>query len=227
MSKVFIHFRSLKHIFFLLFVIVILGGYDSYWLKIKDDNVDGWVYGAYIDLLDIQYVPPVLSTDMPVIYFTEKFLEKAIKEDAYTFLSDETIIFDKSKVLGLWKDDLWGLWMDGLRIYYGGRLFYGSDTLKRYIEYGDYNILLVTQEIDDVEYVCDYLILRKQNPETYLSNGAVEINGEYGDWEVDIVVNHYWRGIFTDDISQAFKVNLQTKKIEPLIYDTIRLYSED
>jgi hypothetical protein len=33
-----------------------LEGYDSYWLKIiKDDYIDGWVYGAYIDLIDTQY----------------------------------------------------------------------------------------------------------------------------------------------------------------------------
>jgi hypothetical protein len=178
------------------------------------------IYNELYDSLSI------LSTDMPVTYFTEEFLEKAIKKGD-TFLSEETIIFDRSKVLVLLKDGLWSLWMDGLWIYYVGRLFYGSDTLKRYIEYGNYNILLVTQEIGDVEYVRDYLILEKQNPETHLSNGAVEINGEYGDWEVDIVVNHHWQGRFTDDISQAFKVNPQTKKIEPFIYDTIRLYSED
>jgi hypothetical protein len=32
-----------------------LEGHDSYWLKIKTDNIDGWVYGAYIDLIDTQY----------------------------------------------------------------------------------------------------------------------------------------------------------------------------
>jgi len=178
------------------------------------------------DNIDTQYDSlSVISNEIPVTYFTEKFLEKVINED--TSLYYETIIFDRSKVLGLWKDGLWGLWMDNLRIYYVGRLFYGSDTLKRYIEYGDYNILLVTHEINDVEYVCDYLILKKQNPETHLSNGAVVVNGEYGDWDVDIVVDHNWQGRFTDDISQAFKVNSQTRKIETFIYDTIRLYNED
>jgi hypothetical protein len=178
---------------------------------------------------------------MPVNYFTEEFVKKAIKEEKYTYLSNETIIFNSSKVLGLWKydikvwgiwkDTIWGEWMDGLFFYYGGRLFPSSDTLKRYIEYEDYNIILVTQKIGDVEYVCDYLILKKQTPETYLINGPVEIiiNGEEyygGNWEVDLVVNHRWRGWFTDDISQAFLVNSQTRKIEPFIYDTIRLYSE-
>jgi len=207
MSKAFIHYSSVKHIFFLLFAIIICIG-----CKTKSSSV--------------------LSTDMPVNYFTEKFLEKAIKEGAYTYLSDDTIIFDRSKVLGLWKDGLWGFWMDGLYFYYGGRLFPRSDTLKRYIEYGNYNIILVTREIDDVEYVSDYLILKKQNPETHLTNGPVKIiiNGEEtygGSWEVDLVVNHHWRGKFTDDISQVFNVDSQTRKIEPFIYDTIRLYSED
>jgi len=32
-----------------------LDGCDSYWLKIKKDNTEGWSYGAYINLLDSQY----------------------------------------------------------------------------------------------------------------------------------------------------------------------------
>jgi len=32
---------------------------------------------------------------------------------------------------------------------------------------------------------------------------------------------------YTEDISQAFKVDLDTKKIVPVVYDTIRLYAED
>jgi hypothetical protein len=40
-----------------------LDGYDSYWLKISKDNIEGWVYGAYINLVDLQYSQlPVLST---------------------------------------------------------------------------------------------------------------------------------------------------------------------
>jgi len=43
-----------------------LDGYDSYWLKIKKDNAEGWSYGAYINLLDSQYdLLPVMSTVKP------------------------------------------------------------------------------------------------------------------------------------------------------------------
>jgi hypothetical protein len=34
---------------------IFLEGYNSYWLKVRKDNTDGWVYGAYIDLIDTQY----------------------------------------------------------------------------------------------------------------------------------------------------------------------------
>lgn len=44
-----------------------LDGYDSYWLKIKTDNAEGWVYGAYINLTNSQYDSlPVLSYNNPL-----------------------------------------------------------------------------------------------------------------------------------------------------------------
>ena len=190
-----------------------LEGNNTYWLKININDVDGWAYGAYIDLHDTQYDSlPILTSDKPASYFTEEFLERAITEPN---LSDGDIIFDETK-------------SDGLRIYYGGRLFYGSDSLLRYMEYGNRNIILVTQEVEGIEYVRDYLILEKQNLETYLSNasGTVEIDGEFTNRDVTVVVNRHWQGGFTDDISQAFRINAQTRKIEPVIYDRIRLHSE-
>lgn len=40
-----------------------LDGYDSYWIKIKKDNIEGWSYGAYINLISYQYyLLPVVST---------------------------------------------------------------------------------------------------------------------------------------------------------------------
>jgi hypothetical protein len=37
-------------------------GYDSYWLKIKASDIEGWVYGAYVNLFDGQYESlPVLT----------------------------------------------------------------------------------------------------------------------------------------------------------------------
>jgi hypothetical protein len=39
-----------------------LEGYDSYWLKIKKDNVEGWTYGAYINLTNSRYdTLPIVS----------------------------------------------------------------------------------------------------------------------------------------------------------------------
>jgi len=189
-----------------------LDGYDSYWININVDNINGWAYGAYIDLIDAQNDSlPVLPVNSSNDFFTAEFLGKAIK-DAKSFYNN--IIFDNSKT-------------QGLDIYYTGRLFYGSNILERHMEYENYNIILVTEDIGDIEYVRDYLILEKQNPETYLANGPVEINGEYFDWEVIVVVNHKWHALFTDDINQAYKVDLQTNRIEPFTYDTIRLYAEE
>ena len=190
---------------------MILDENDSYWLKIKINNIEGWVYGTYLDLHETQYdtIPILLSANFSG-YFTKEFLKEAITKQN---LSYGDIIFDQTKI-------------SDLRIYYGGRLSYGSDTLLRYIEYGNFNIILVTKEIDSIEYMSDFLLLEKLTKETYLCNGAVQINDSYFDWKITIVVNNKWQGLFTDDISQAFKINEKTKKIEEINYDTIRLYSE-
>ena len=166
----------------------------------------------------------VYTEDNSPVYFTEEFIEKALKNPA---LSGENIIFDSVKA-------------QGLRMYHGGlllydsdnRFFYYSDTHLRYFDYGNYNIMLVTQKIDDIEYVRDYLILEKLHPETHLfyGEGTVTINGKYpGLWGVTVVVNHHLpRDFFayTEDISQAFYVNIKTRKIEPVFFDTIRLVTE-
>jgi len=184
--------------------------------------------GAFVDSVDIQYdTPTELPTNTPICYFTEEFLEKAIK---YPALSCENIIFersatpfDKSKAPSLW------MYYSGKLLYDSdNRFFYNSDTYLHYLDYGNYNIILVTQEIEGIEYVRDYMILEKLHPETYMfySDGTVLINGKYSGFPVTVVVNHHWRGIYTEDISQAFYVNIQTRKIEPVFFDTIRLVSE-
>jgi len=44
-----------------------LDRYDSYWLKIKAESTEGWVYGAYINLTNSQYDSlPVLSYNNPL-----------------------------------------------------------------------------------------------------------------------------------------------------------------
>lgn len=41
---------------------MLLNGYDSYWLNIETNSIKGWVFGAYINLLNSQYeLLPVLS----------------------------------------------------------------------------------------------------------------------------------------------------------------------
>jgi hypothetical protein len=242
MNGVFSFFRFAKLIYLLLFIITIFTGCEKNQNDIEQNNtksldltkngstmsgtiteenfynVDG---GAYIDFIDIQYnTPTELSNYTSDSYFTEEFLENALKDHA---LSGENIIFDRLKA-------------QGLKMYHGGPLFYDSynrffyytNTHLRYFEYENYNIMLVTQKNDDIEYVRDYLILKKLNPETHLfySEGTVTINGESPGFAVTVVVNHHWRGIYTEDISQAFYVNTQTGKIEQVFFDTIRLASE-
>jgi len=169
-------------------------------------------------------VPPVsAAANVPVIrYFNRTVLEEIMKDPGFYH---EDIAYNQN-------------YLSGLRSRGGGSLFIGDDgefnynsgILYSHIEYENYNILLLTErvnDVNDIRYLRDILILEKETPETVIVTGPVEINDAYFDWEIFVVVNSYNGRQFTDDISQAYKVNLQTKKIERFSYETIRLWYED
>jgi hypothetical protein len=143
-------------------------------------------------------------------FFDSEILDNMIKNPNFI---NGGIIFDKMR-LGQLKE-------------YGGLALLNTNMSQHYIDYMNYNIILLIEDTDNIKYVRDYLVLKKDNPETHLANGPVEINGTFFDWEITVVVDHKWRSLFTEDISMAFKVNQQTKRIEHFVYDTIKLYSED
>lgn len=154
-------------------------------------------------------------------YFTRDFLAKAIGNPSLRYeVAARDIIFDTTRA-------------EGLRIY-GGVIItetMSSDTVNMLamnsIEYMNYNVILLVERIDGISYVRDFVIIEKLHPETHLASGPVEINGEYFDWETLVVVNRDWtRRPYTDDISQAFRVNVSTRRIEPYLFRTIRLFSE-
>ena len=154
-------------------------------------------------------------------YFTRDFAEEIIHNPSLRDeVSVKNIIFDRTRA-------------EGLKIYGGVAPFETmfSDTINSldalFIEYMNYNIILLVERIDEIDYVRDFIILEKQYPETHLAYGPVEINHEYFDWEIIVVVNRHWLNLpYTGDISYAFKINVSTKRIEPYPFETIRLFSE-
>jgi len=219
MNDIFAFFNNIKNICLILIIITFFTSCI---------NISTVVGHKNIGSLDTKYnATTELSTNSPICNFTEEFLKKAINDPA---LSCENIIFESSAA-PFDRSIAPGLWM-----YYGGKLlydadncfFYNSDTYLQYLDYENYNIILVTQEIDGIQYVRDYMILEKLNPQTHLffSDGTVIIDGKSPGFPVTVVVNKHWQGRFTEDISQAFYVNMQTRKIEPVFFDTIRMVSE-
>jgi hypothetical protein len=158
-----------------------------------------------------------------VRYFTRDFAQEIIQNPSLRYeISAHNIIFVPATARA-----------EGLRIYGGvtpfETMFSDNSLGANFIEYTNYNIILLTERIDGIHYVRDFVILEKQHPETHLSAGAVEVNGEYFDWELIVVVNRHWhlpRRPYTDDISYAFKIDVSTKRIVPYPFETIRLFSE-
>jgi len=180
---------------------------------------------AGILLLGLFFVLQLLySADADVVETADRFFTDELAEEAITnprVVLEGNVIFDKT-LLG------------EIRQYGAKLIVIDTDSgtiftnIYQYsLDFRNYNIMLVVEKIDSVGYVRDCLLLEKLSPETRLESGAVEVNGEYVDEDITVVVNHEWRARFTEDISQAFKVDLDTKKIVPVVYDTIRLYAED
>lgn len=161
-----------------------------------------------------------VSADLSII--TEK---KEVTVDISFF---DTIIskdVDVNAKVFIWKE---AEKITGIRIF-GGKLLKGNGDyrfIERKLEYKGNLILLLLEKIEEKEVIVDYVCLKKTTDTSYLTSGPVEIDGVYYDWNIVVFVNQSWRAEYTEDILYAFKSNLETKKIEPVEYKSIRLYSE-
>jgi len=200
----------IKNISFIFALIIIIGCHKNNATVIQHNNT--------VDTIPTQNT---YYMETETSYFTQEYLDKSISGSNIAIdLSNNIIIFDVTKA-------------DGFKIYTRKAFLdaynrQGTKISGYYLEYKNYNIIIVTEEINGTEYVRDYLILEKEHPESVLQDGDVEINGEYFDHDIIVVIDSNWRmgGIpFTDDVNQAFKINWQTKKIEPVIYNTIRVHN--
>jgi hypothetical protein len=161
-------------------------------------------------LVLLHTTPFVCFSEDNYIYFNGNYLDKIIDS---ANIQHENLLFDNSL------REEWS-------IYYS-KPYINTNIYQYYIEYKDSNIILLTEMVQGTKNVRDYKIIKKVHPETYLAEGPVEVNGKYFDWDITVVVNKKWKGSqFTDDILQAFKINLETKKIDVFYYETIRLFSE-
>jgi hypothetical protein len=158
------------------------------------------------------------------VYFNEKFIENCL---AGKIIKDEIIIFDKE-----FKEKLYYK-LSNDKEYKGGAYIYGelhipeTDYFVKYIDFDEYNIMIVSINRNGVEIIIDYLMVKKQIKNMHFENGAVEIDGEYFDWYITIVLRNRWKGKYSDDISEAYKVNTESGKIEKFEYNTIKIYAED
>ncbi|MCL2289228.1 MAG: hypothetical protein FWC34_00755 [Bacteroidetes bacterium] len=170
-------------------------------------------------ILLISLFPFVCFAEGNIRYFNQAYLDKVIANKIERNKT-EGLIFDRAREESL-----------GLLNIRGGSVFSNNNreiVLFRYhISYNNYNIILLTEPINNLEHVRDYLLIEKENSISNLASGPVEINGEYFDWSVTVVVNSSRRGLrYTDDISAAFFIDLENKRIKPLEFNTIRLWSE-
>jgi hypothetical protein len=89
-----------------------------------------------------------------------------------------------------------------------------------------YFILLLADGKDRFSSCVDIVILKRPSSNYELGMGQVEINRDHFDGQVIVVFNKNWKGNYSDDIVAAYKPNLETKRIEAVNFDYIRIYQE-
>jgi hypothetical protein len=88
-------------------------------------------------------------------------------------------------------------------------------------------ILFLEDAKDRITSCIDIIIMKRPSPDYELGMGRVEINRDHIDGQVVVVYNKSWKGNYSDDVIAAYKPNLQTKRIETVKYDSIRIYREE
>ena len=111
---------------------------------------------------------------------------------------------------------------------YGGLYLWPTNYFIYYIDYYDYNILVVTSQENNI--VHDYIILKKETEKSHFYDGVIEIDDKHFDWIAIILFRDRWQGKFREDvsgdISNAYIINFETGKIEEIKFNTITIYSE-
>jgi hypothetical protein len=143
-------------------------------------------------------------------FFDQEYLELVINNQNK---ENDFLFFESNRISGIYS---------GKYFLYNRKSFF-----QYYIEYKNYNIILLTEKIDNtIMIVRDFILIEKIYPDSYLSSGAIQINDTYYDWDISVVVNSKFDGLFTTNISCAYKINFDLGKIEVFEYTTIKLYRE-
>jgi hypothetical protein len=87
-------------------------------------------------------------------------------------------------------------------------------------------ILFLKDAKDRISSCIDIIIMKRPSADYELGMGQVEINRDHIDGQVVVVYNKNWKGNYSDDIVAAYKPNLETKQIETVRYDYIRIYRD-
>lgn len=149
-------------------------------------------------------------------YFTESHLDKIIEY--------EDDLEDKDQFLGMLFDDSY----ISDDVYLGAKLIGEENNFAEYsLIYQNYLFLFLTSfDKESPDVILDYIAIEKTSDDSYLMNGPVQIDNDYFDWDVIVLINSSWSGEYTDDISRAFKSDLETMKIDEVEYNSIRIYNE-
>jgi len=194
---------------------VIIGGIRDHWYLIKTKtDIEGWVFGGYLTIMDSK----IKASDL----FLPDFL---YKHDLEYYDRDNI----NNNELELWfmgkKFSSESFWMQSRS--YGEESLGGGVSERKYEYKSLIYYFLCTRDNAGYDSIIDVKVISKPNEEAYLSSGPVYINEDYYDWDVNVLITGPFESGKNTHISKAYKANLETGKIEDLKYDSIVIFSEE
>ena len=89
-----------------------------------------------------------------------------------------------------------------------------------------YFLLLLKDGEDRISDCIDLVIMLRPSPNYELGMGKVEVDNNHFDGKIVVVYNKNWTGNYSDDIVAAYRLDLETKRIEEISHNNIRIYRD-
>jgi len=107
-----------------------------------------------------------------------------------------------------------------------GDITLNSNYSEILFTYNNHMFLFLCETTERGDVILDAIIIEMLNEHYTLSSGPVEINNDYFDWDIHVLITGPWENGINENIQETYKSNLETLRIEKKVFESVRLHSE-